>query len=573
EGQLPVPIVCWHVPLTEGNASTRTKNIPKTWALPQVARGCATEIARLLNLGQRGEATIGARPLAAHDIAVLVRDRYEAAYARDALRERGIASVYISRDSVFQTDEARDLAHLLRAVAEPERATLLRTAMATRLLGYTAHDIHAFNTDEIAWEEKVLAFQGYRKTWNRFGFMPMFHALLRKERVIARLLSLGDGERRMTNLLQLAELAQMATAQHAGAEKLLRWLADERASADGNAEEQQLRMESDEDLVQIVTIHKSKGLEYEVVFLPFIWASKDVKEDTPVLTYHDERTRALRADLGSDDRDAAVVLARKERLAEDLRLLYVALTRAKYCCYFSWGQFNGAIDSALAYLLHQQEDAETGEPVCNMAALDDSAIRGDLQRLNEGDGTLLVIEDLPGGDELFTTQDRQATQPVAQLFSGDTRQVWHMTSFSGLTLGSAHGKEYRVELPDHDQAAEEGELPAAHSDALSPFTFTRGAQAGLFLHHLFENLSFPDTPQEALSNVVIKAMGQYGVDEKWLSTVVAWVNAVLDTPLDAAGALRLRAIPDRQRLVELEFHFSVRGMDASAINALLNENR
>lgn len=571
EGQVPAPLVCWYVPITPENRYGST--IKKSWALPQVARGCAAEIVRLLNLGQCGKATIGTQNLVARDIAVLVRDRFEAAHVRDALRARGVASVYISRDSVFQTDEAQDLAHLLRAVAEPERATLLRTAMATRLLGYTAQEIHAFNTEEIAWEEKVLAFQGYRKTWNRYGFMPMFHALLRKERVIARLLSLDDGERRMTNLLQLAELAQLASAQHAGAEKLLRWLADERASADGNSEEQQLRMESDEDLVQIVTIHKSKGLEYEVVFLPFIWASKDVKEDTPVLTYHDERTRTLRADLGSDGRDAALVLARKERLAEDLRLLYVALTRAKYRCYFSWGQFNGAKDSALAYLLHQQVDPETGASVCNMAALDDPALRRDLEKVNGRGNAVLVIEDLPDESASFTAQDQQAKQPVAQVFSGDTQQAWHMTSFSGLTLGSAHGKEYRVELPDHDQAMVEGGQPATPSEALSPFTFPRGTQAGLFLHHLFENLSFPETRPSVISNLVIRAMGQYGIDEKWQSTVVAWVNAVLETPLDEAGALRLRAIPDHQRLVELEFHFSVNGMEARAINALLNEHR
>lgn len=573
EDQIPAPLVCWYVPLSEENASSKTKNIPKSWAQPQVARGCAAEIAQLLNLGQRGKATIGTQKLTARDIAVLVRDRFEAVHVRDALHARGVGSIYISRDSVFQTDESRDLTHLLRSVAEPERATLLRTAMATRLLGYTAHDIHVLNMDEIAWEEKVLAFQGYRKIWNRYGFMPMFHALLRKERVIARLLSLDDGERRMTNLLQLAELAQLASTQHAGAEKLLRWLADERASADSNAEEQQLRMESDENLVQIVTIHKCKGLEYEVVFLPFIWASKDVKDDTPVLTYHDERTRALRADLGSNDRDAVIALARKERLAEDLRLLYVALTRAKYRCYFSWGQFNGASNSALAYLLHQQADTETGETVCNMSTLDDAAILRDMEKVKGRGSAVLVIEDLPSGDELFLAQDRQATQLLAQVFSGDTRQAWHMTSFSGLTMGSAHGKEYRVELPDHDQAMVEGGLPAVPSEALSPFTFPRGAQAGLFLHHLLENLSFPDTQPKALSNLVVKAMGQYGIDEKWQSTVMAWINAVLDTPLDGAGTLRLRAIQDHQRLVELEFHFSIEDIDARSINALLNEHR
>jgi exodeoxyribonuclease V beta subunit len=569
-GVVPAPLVCWHVPITEENRYGKT--IPKTWAGQQVARGCAAEIARLLNMGQRGEAKIGKRNLAARDIAVLVRDRFEAANIRNALQERGIASVYISRDSVFKTEEARDLAHLLRAVAEPARAVLMRTAMATRLLGCSARDIQTLNNDEIAWEEKVLAFQEYHRIWNRYGFMPMFHTLLRKEGVIARLLSLGDGERRMTNLLQLAELAQIASVHHTGIEKLLRWLADERAAADGNVEDQQLRMESDEDLVQIVTIHKSKGLEYEVVFLPYIWGSRAVK-DSAVVTYHDAQTRTVRADLGSDERGTAMMLAEKERLAEDLRLLYVALTRAKYRCYFSWGQFNGAADSALAYLLHQQLDEESGQFVSKLAELEDAEILRDLARLNEGGVRYLSIEELPGGSEVFTPLEQLTKSPEALRFGGDTRQSWHMTSFSGLTMGSAHGKEHRVELPDHDQVTDEGEQESVYAEALSPFTFPRGPQAGLFLHHLFENISFPDMSGEALARVVTQAMGQYGIDEKWHAAVMQWVSAILDTPLDERGGLRLRAIPDHKRLVELEFYFPVEGMNVSAVNALLTQNR
>jgi len=570
-GDTPMPLVCWHVPVTDENRHGKT--IPKTWSSRNVARGCAAEIAHLLNLGQRGEAIIDERNLTAHDIAVLVRDRFEAAHIRNALLERGIASVYISRDSVFKTEEARDLTHLLRAVAEPTHAVLLRTALATRLLGYTARDIHSLNNDEIRWEEKVLAFQEYHRIWNRYGFMPMFHTLLRKEGVIVRLLSHDDGERRMTNLLQLAELSQLASAHHIGIENLLRWLADERNAANGDAEEQQLRMESDEDLVKIVTIHKSKGLEYGVVFLPFIYASKPLKKNAAVLKYHDEATRTLCADLGSDDRATAVELAEKERLAEDLRLLYVALTRAKYRCYFSWGQFNGATDSALAYLLHQEEEAETGKVVCNMAALDDEAIRRDLERLNENGESHFSIEALPSSNESFTVLAEQASQPEARIFSGDTRQAWQVSSFSGLTLGRGHAMEHRVELPDHDQVMERRVEEKEQATTLSPFGFPRGAQAGLFLHHLFENISFPETSDEALSSVIVRAMGQYGIDEKWQPVVLEWVAKILDTPLEEQGVLRLREIPDHKRLVELEFQFPVAGLDAHGINALLTEHR
>ena len=125
-----------------------------------------------------------------------------------------------------------------------------------------------------------------------------------------------------------------------------------------------------------------------------------------------------------------------------------------------------------------------------MAELDDAAIRRDLERLNENGNTFIAIEDLPSDGASFIAQDQLVTPAAALQFTGDTRQSWHMTSFSGLSTGSAHGKEYRVELPDHDQVVEERALEIEPGEVLSPFTFPRGAQAGLFLHHLFENIPF-----------------------------------------------------------------------------------
>ena len=566
----PSPLVCWHVPLTEENGYRGT--IPKKWANIHVSRGCAAEITRLLNLGQRREAKLGVRNLAAQDIAVLVRDRFEAASIRSALTEQGIASVYISRDSVFETEEARDLTHLLRSISEPTNATLMRTAMATRLLGMTASEIQELHEDELAWDDKVLAFQHYHKLWIRHGFMPMLHTLLRQERVIARLLSLTDGDRRMTNLLQLAELAQMAALSHPGIENLLRWLADERSDPDGMAEEQQLRMESDENLLQIVTIHKSKGLEYPIVFLPFIWGSKEVKE-TSVVTYHDEWERKLLADLGSADRESALLMANKERLAEELRLLYVALTRAIYRCYFSWGQFNGAASSAIAYLLHQQADQETGAPVCNMQDLDDNAIQRDLMLINENGNTYLSVEQLPVYGAPFMPADEQVRQPAPLNFGGNAKQSWRMTSFSGLTVDSSRGEAYPLELPDHDQQIGGEREARMQPEGLSPFTFPRGALTGLFLHHLFENIDFPIAQGEVLTSAVAKGLEQYGIDQKWHDMVVDWVTAILDTPLTEAGDLTLRSVEESKRFVELEFHFPLKTMDADNVNRLLIKQR
>ena len=568
DGELPSPLVCWHVPKTTDNENRGV--ITKKWAGLHVARGTAAEISQLLTLGQEGKACLEARHLAASDIAVLVRDRYEAADIRSALAELGIASVYISRDSVFSTDEAVELSHVLRTMTDPSNGTLLRTAFATRMIGMTAYQIHELHHDEQAWEIRVQSFIEYQRIWNQKGFMPMFHQLMREQGVIANLLSSADGERRMTNLLQLAELIQAASVNHIGIENLLRWIEVQRNQPDGDSDEQQLRVESDDNLVRIVTIHKSKGLEFPIVFLPYIWSSKPVK-DTRIIQYHDKK-RKLIADLGSEQKAQGLLLARKESLAEDVRLLYVAITRAKYRCYFSWGKFTGASDSAMGYLLHQEKNSETGEISCNMSGLDDEAIRQALLSLNPPEAAFLSIEPLPEKGNEFRPDEDAEEQVQALTFEGQITQQWRLTSFSALTRNSGYHAAAHIELPDHDQV-DLGQRENQSIELLTPFTFHRGQKAGNFLHHLFEHTEFTLASADGITPLVSQSLDQYGFDQKWAPVITEWVLSVLNTPLDPDGELKLRQVTDKKKLVEMEFHFPLDALDADDLNSVLASSR
>ncbi|MEN8213170.1 MAG: exodeoxyribonuclease V subunit beta [Pseudomonadota bacterium] len=573
------PLVSWFVPLDAGNKHGGT--ITKKWAGEYVADGCAGEVAQLLNLGVERRALLGETPLAARDIAILVRNRYEADAIRQALVLAGVNSITISRDSVFATDEARDLSHLLRAVAAPGNAVLLRTALATRLLGWSARRIHDLGQDEDGWEAKAAAFHGYHALWREHGFMQMLYELLRREGVISTLLALPNGERHMTNVMQLAELTQVTSRSYPGIENLLRWLSDERQLAgEGDcSEEQQLRLESDENLVQIVTIHKSKGMQYPLVFLPFIWSSRKTT-DKGIIEFHDEHSHRLHADLGSEQRDAHIQLAERERLAEDLRLLYVALTRAQQRCYFSWGKFNGAAESAMAWLLHQSQPAADEPPESNMAELDNAAIRSALLSLNQtrapddedGDGVRLLVTELPERAVGFDERLESTTRPQALEFCGKVEQRWQLTSFSALSGSIRH--EYRIEIPDFDpQDAVQAATPQPESGALSRFTFPRGARAGECLHGMLEEIDFTQAESAQLEAVAARKLEQYGFDSKWCAVVCDWMQAILDTPLDPDDALRLRMLAGRQRITEMEFHYPLNQLSADGLNGLLREMR
>ncbi len=569
------PMVAWSVPLDEENK--HGQSITKKWAGEHVADGCASEIAQLLNLGREKRALLGETPLAARDVAVLVRNRFEADDIRQALARVEVNSITISRDSVFDTEEARDLSHLLRAVAEPGNAVLLRTALATRLLGWSAKRIHELGEDEVSWEAKATAFHGYHAIWREHGFMQMLHQLMRSEGIVGVLLALPEGDRRMTNLLQLAELAQVASRSLPGIENLLRWLADERELAgEGNCgDEQQLRLESDENLVQIVTIHKSKGMEYPLVFLPFVWSSRKTA-DKGIIKFHDEESHRLHADLGSDQREKSIRLAERERLAEDLRLLYVALTRAQQRCYFSWGQFNGAADSAMAWLLHQSTSAD-GSPECGMAQLDSDEIKSALESLNEtrgseessNSGIELLVTKLPDEAVKFSEAGDVSEPPQAQRFTGKVEQSWQMTSFSGLTGSMKH--DYRIDMPDFDPLDEPHDETPPQLAGPSRFTFPRGARAGECLHSILEDLDFTRVVAVELEAMVARKLEHFGFDESWQPVVCEWMQSILDTPLDSDASLRLRMLGRQQRFVEMEFHYPLAGLTADGLNGIMKQ--
>lgn len=432
-----------------------------------MAQLCATQIRDWLSAGQRGRALLWrgetSRPVQASDITVLVRNRLEAAQVREALQTLGIPSVYLSnRDSVFETLEAQELLWLLQAVLAPERENTLRSALATSMFGLTALDIENLNQDEQAWDALVEEFSEYRQIWRQRGVMPMLRALMTARHIAENLLATRGGERRLTDILHISELLQEAASQLESEHALVRWLAQHIAEPDSNAASQQMRLESDKHLVQIVTIHKSKGLEYPLVWLPFI--ARFRKQDQAF--YHDRETFAAVLDLGQDE--ASLELAEAERLAEDLRLLYVALTRAVWHCSLGVAPLSsrksGNSDfhlSALGWLL------QAGE------AMDAAGLAARLADFCHGDIALQI----PGELDLTPWQAPAATIPrlSARELQRRIADDWRVTSYSGLQQHGFSGGQDLLPRLDVD-AAGVGEV--VEEPQLTPHQFPRAPRRG-----------------------------------------------------------------------------------------------
>ncbi|HBZ5481930.1 TPA: exodeoxyribonuclease V subunit beta [Klebsiella pneumoniae] len=522
-----------------------------------MAQLCATQIRDWLSAGQRGRALLWrgetSRPVQASDITVLVRNRLEAAQVREALQTLGIPSVYLSnRDSVFETLEAQELLWLLQAVLAPERENTLRSALATSMFGLTALDIENLNQDEQAWDALVEEFSEYRQIWRQRGVMPMLRALMTARHIAENLLATRGGERRLTDILHISELLQEAASQLESEHALVRWLAQHIAEPDSNAASQQMRLESDKHLVQIVTIHKSKGLEYPLVWLPFI--ARFRKQDQAF--YHDRETFAAVLDLGQDE--ASLELAEAERLAEDLRLLYVALTRAVWHCSLGVAPLSsrksGNSDfhlSALGRLL------QAGE------AMDAAGLAARLADFCHGDIALQI----PGELDLTPRQAPAATIPrlSARELQRRIADDWRVTSYSGLQQHGFSGGQDLLPRLDVD-AAGVGEV--VEEPQLTPHQFPRGAAPGTFLHSLFEELDFTQPVPEGW---MAEKLQLSGFDAQWAPVLTDWLGGVLKTRLPGPD-IALNQLAARDKQVEMAFYLPIAQLlTAERLDALIRQ--
>jgi exodeoxyribonuclease V beta subunit len=595
------PLHVWMLPDDPDSGEPMLRRDAKAAAVDATA----AEIARLLAAAQRGEVLLAGRPLAAGDIAVLVRSNADGSLMRQALSALGVGSVELSQASVFLSSDAEDLDRLLTAILEPARERKLKAALATEAMGRDAAAITALAGDEAGLLAEVQRFAGWRDTWAQRGVGFMLRQWLAAENVAGRLLARPDGERRLTNLLHLVECLHEAGAAHASPDTLLRWFQSQRLSP-AASEATQLRLESDRNLVQIVTIHKSKGLEYPIVFCPFLWgaAAGGARDKVDGVAYHDEAGEAV-IDYGLEFADDARQDEVKQRLrlaesAETLRLVYVALTRAVHRCVLVAGCYRvpgknphatGSTRSLLNWLV-AGDGLTPGEWFEHKQGV--APIKAAWQALAAGSDGAIAVTPLPQAPGRPLRAPRLSPDTLAALPAPRTLSPgWWIGSFSALAHGATHERsgvdhDLRaidpVDGPEPDETAE----PITADDALN---FPRGPAAGECIHQAFERIDFtaPETWPEQVSQAVrtLRALGTDGrlrradaaatpaetdaLRERMLQRLV---RDVLDTPL-AIGTdtpLQLSTLPPARKRVELEFHLPSHALDAGALAALLADS-
>lgn len=554
------------------------KSISMGIARKIIAQNIACEIQKIVNASR----FINGKALQYSDIAILVRKHHEAELVQGVLRQCGINSVLYSRHSVFTTPEVWELLHVLEAIISPSSTAAVKRALVTSILGYCGNDIIQMEQHGILDTIKMQC-ATYLDVWKFKGFIIMLRRLLHDDAIVKkinddtiakRLLQYNDGERVITNILHCAEiLADVERQKKLDPVALVEWL-KKAMYVESEAKEQELRLESDANAVKIVTIHASKGLEYPVVFCPYLF---DVSSLDEIFIFHDTAYNNYKTHVSfkfakdqvkekallflDNDYEKFEFIAKCELLSEFLRIAYVAITRAKFKCYIGWGNINTTKTSALRYLFHYKN----GTIGNFIKGIDRSTeeLFNDLKIIEHESGGVISVK--PISDEILLAQDYSKSiynQP--QHIKNLEKPIdpgWQLTSYTSLSYRKEDEKNDEVHIPVIIK--EEAQEP-------SIFAFPAGSIPGLCIHKIFETIDF-DADANSILLAVSDSLKRYNINSVWADIVATMVHNVLNVPLQT-NFVSLSSISKHKRRHELEFYYPVEHLDSKGLLQLFNEH-
>ena len=527
------------------------------------------------------------RPLAAGDIAVLVRTGVQGQAVAHALRRRGVRTVELGTESVFDSAEAAALHQLLHALAADESdynaSGRLRGALAGDLFGLHLDAIDRLREDDQAWAAWSDHAREWRRIWARNGIAGLMRHLLFADHpaCAANLLGHSDGPRRLTNFLHLTDLLHDAeTRERLSRRGLMDWFAHFKAKPERGGESAQLRLESDENLVKIVTVHRAKGLEFPVVFCPFAWFGHQPAAETTAEYYDSDAATPV---LDVRPSPAAIERQRDEQHSDELRLLYVALTRARYRCEVTWARVTHGEYSPLAWLVHGGDTREASKR--HVQKLGAAAWLAEVRQFGgRAADAISVTTHVSAGtaepSEACAGQGSAAppgAEPLtARKLGRRLSRVRRLTSYSALTGGSVAASGAASGAADGAADGGDEESPGDHDapyldaepaadDERNEFTFPAGSRPGNCLHEVLADRLQPD---RGLAEDCRDALAKYGIGPEWTEVACTLVTNALYTPLPAGGGAdgfgcggdTFRLADIARPVAEMQFHLPVSGL-------------
>ncbi len=535
----------------------------------RIAGACAKEIGILLEAGELVTAK-GRQKVMPEDITILVRSGTEAGVMQEALRNAGINAVYLSeRNSVFDPESSivGDLYLFLRSLVFKHEKRVLMQSLGSVLYGFSVTEYEQITKDHEAFEALLRERNHLSDIWEKHGVLAMIRDFMVREDRLARLLALENGERLASDLFHLGELLQRESFSNA--EALLLWLHDKMFGFD-EGEGAEIRLESDFKTIQIMTIHKSKGLEFPIVFLPFglfktraenagVYVAQPVKEGEGEGAEASiaEKVGARRYIFANEGNSDETNYFQRQAIAEDIRLLYVALTRAKFHTYVGYSKDlkkRMYENNALAYLMGIERD-----------------MKGAGVNFNEGIHNVTIFDDFIDSPIKKVEAEKSLASKTPAIFNRPIAPLWRFTSFSSLSYNAK--ASYFTPLLEDELELETDENPA-DTMILAESLFPKGAITGNFIHEILED--YPPAQledRELLEKEVVRNFAHL-VSESQLPALtdelMVWLQDILHAKLPLTQNLN-EILSGNLNIKELEFIFPIENrVHKDALNAILN---
>lgn len=493
------------------------------------------------------------------DIAILVNTNEEGRRYKEALLDLNIKAIFSGDSNIFKEPEAKTLLYTMEAVLNPQDKATIAKALALGLFCLSFDEtVKILNGEEIIYNDKPITFDtivlellAAKDTLIKRGFIGCMTRLQSYTQVLKRFAQKPNGERAITNLLQLIELTHNEVInKNLKLEAITEWL-NGCMTQSAKSPESELRLESDEDAVTITTIFKSKGLEYPVVFLPSCQNQKGRNTKAKIGFFHDNTGRNKAFEISSDTE--ALTISECERNAEQMRIIYVAMTRATRKC--------------VLYATNIEKDLNNHIKLLVKRAKDDFDIN-------------------PETPFSFVQATRKERPPYQQTSADTLSQPLNPPTFNLLpTIGSftslTPNGESSATNKDNDNTSPEDPAPTIEEPPHGVFSlFTAGAKTGSCLHELFEKIPFKANNRQRKLAVekILKYHGiirsnptegypgrqENQVDEARVRMAIDIFDSTLELPLSDAtsGDFTLKDIPAEDRLSEWEFDFATNETDA-----------
>lgn len=511
------------------------------------------------------------------DIAILVRKHREGQKIRILLDKAGIPSVSSGGEDVFKTVEALHFLRLLSAIAEPSDMKKVMASLTTPFFYKNSSEIDAINHDEKKLEEIILFLRDLNSAWHGSDFSQMFKMALSRSGAMHKIASEPNGERILTNFFHIAELiTKQESSGKSTPEDIISWFSEKITSGVTKADEELLRLESEKDAVRILTIHKSKGLEFPIVFCPFPAKDLSRSKNDSIVMHSDENDENFTF-FESDQPDYAEKRKKRsaEELAESMRLLYVALTRAKHKCFLAYNTDHNS--SALAYLfLHKGEfDMTNGlddlkNAVTKMDLQKKMSVLFDISSKSKGTISLLGPDNLKT-EAIEVMGQNDNTGLSLRSFKGKIDPWQSLTSFSGLTKG-LHSDRIVPEIDEQNEnKSTDASIPEIKPESAdkSIFTFPKGKEAGSFFHSFLERINFKSNEAE-LKEIADAKLKEYGFDEEWSDVIAKMATNLINTKFKSSDdEFTLSDITPDRRVNEMGFYYPLSHIDQPALSKMM----